>query len=264
MNLKIDNKIKDIIIDKRIGFMGHIIASYPDYNNSLNAALGICESGADFLEIQFPFSDPTADGTAIVEACNDSLNKGFKIEDGFKLVEEVATKTKTIVLIMSYANLIFKYGVERFVRRAVTANASGLIIPDLPIENDEQLNDICKANNIANILLVAPGSDKERIKKISSIGDGFLYTVARRGITGNKTEIDDETKKWLKLVKDNSKLPIAVGFGIQNKEQIKQLKDYCQIVIIGSHFVKIIKEAYQKGDDLKVRLFNETTELLGI
>ncbi len=263
MNLKIDNKLKDIIMDKRIGFMGHIIAGFPDYNESLNAALGICESGADFLEIQFPFSDPTADGATIVTACTEALNNGFKIEDGFRLVEEVSSKSKTIVLIMTYANLIYKYGVEKFIRRAVMANASGLIIPDLPVENDESLNDLCKANNIANILLVAPGSDRDRIRKLSGIGDGFLYTIARRGITGNITEIDDETKKWLKLVKDNSKLPIAVGFGIQTKEQIRQLKDYCQIAIVGSQFVRIIMDAHSKNEDMKLRLFNETTELLG-
>jgi len=262
MNKAINDKVNEIIKNNRIGFMGHIIAGFPNHAESMNAGLGICEGRADFLEVQFPFSDPTADGPIIEGACYQAINNGFTIDSGFKLVKELSLKTNTILIIMTYANIIYKYGIKKFVVKAKESGANGLIIPDIPIENDEGLNTLCNKNNIANILIVTPGSSTERILQLSEIGSGFLYTVARRGITGKKSEIDDETKNYLKKVKDNSKLPIAVGFGIRTNEQIKALKDYCSIAIVGSHFVNIINESYKTGKNIKESLKMEMKNLL--
>lgn len=254
MNKKTNDKIKEIKNSGRIGFMGHVIAGFPDFSSSLQAAMGICEGGSDFLEIQFPFSDPTADGPTIEGACYKALENGFKIKDGFKLIEELNKKSDTIILIMTYANIIFKYGIENFVEKSVDAGASGLIIPDVPIERDEGLNEIASKNRIDNILIATPGDSAERIRELSKAGSGFLYTVARRGITGKKSEFNKEAKEWFELVKNNSTLPIAVGFGIRTKEQIRQLKDYCDIAIMGSHLVNIINDAYQNKKDIKNEL----------
>jgi len=184
--MKIDDKIKEIKKNKKIGFMGHIIAGFPDIETSYQAALGICEAGADFLEVQFPFSDPTADGSTIEGACYESLSNGFKIKNGFEIVKRLTQNVTIPILIMTYSNIVFKYGIEEFVKMAKSSGATGLIVPDIPIDNDENLNIFCKNYDIANIFVVAPGCDGKRIKRLSQTGSGFLYTVARRGITERK------------------------------------------------------------------------------
>ena len=163
---------------------------------------------------------------------------------------------------MSYGNVVFKYGVENFIKSAKESGAKGVIIPDMPVDSDEKINFFCKKYEIDDIIVVAPGADAERIKKISGIGTGFLYTTLRRGITGEKSLINDESRKWLKLVKENSGLPVAAGFGIRSSEQIKELKEYCEIVIVGSHFVNIIRDAFEKKLNIKDALFSETKKLL--
>ncbi|MCX8163738.1 MAG: tryptophan synthase subunit alpha [Candidatus Micrarchaeota archaeon] len=246
MNKKVSEKLKRLNEEKRVGFMGHIIAGFPDYKHSLEAALAICEAGADFLEVQFPFSDPTADGPTIEEACYIAINNGFKVVKGFDLVREITEKTDTVVLIMTYANIVYKFGIERFLKKAKEVGCCGLIIPDFPPEQDEGLIEKAKDFDLDIILIATPGDDESRIKELSNRTTGFLYTVARRGITGKKTEINKEAKEWFSLVKKNATVPIAIGFGINSKEQIDVLKEYCNIVIIGSHFVKVIKDAYEK------------------
>lgn len=261
MNKKIAEKLKNIKAEKRIGFMGHIVAYYPDYKSSLDAGVAICKAGADFLEVQFPFSDPTADGPTIESACYTAIENGFKVENGFKLVEEIVRNSDTAILIMTYANIVYKYGVSDFIQKAKEIGASGLIIPDLPPEEDEGLIEKAESNDIDTILIATPGDDEKRIKELSNKGSGFLYTVARRGITGKKTTIDNDAKEWFTLVRKNSLLPVAIGFGINSKEQIEELKDYCDIVVIGSHFVKIIKDAYEKKKSIKVALIDEINAL---
>lgn len=259
---KISERIQNIKDQNKIGLMGHVIAGYPDIQSSYEAALGICEGGADLLEIQFPFSDPTADGPTIEAACYDSIKRGFTVDKGFELVKKIASETTALVLIMTYANIIYKYGIERFISKAKDSGVQGLIIPDIPIDSDEGLNDLCKKNNIDNILIAAPGASIERIKKLNKSGSGFIYTVIRRGITGKKTEINEEAFEWISTVRENSFLPIAVGFGIQSNEQIKELINKCNIIVVGSHFVRKINRFFYDKKDLKSGMMNETKELM--
>jgi tryptophan synthase alpha chain len=259
---RINEKIINIKKNKKIGFMGHIIAGFPDLKTSLDAALGICEGGADFLEVQFPFSDPAADGPIIESASYQALENGFTIQQGFQLVENLAKKTDTVIFIMTYANIVFKYGIEKFIKKTKETGAKGVIIPDIPLEYDEGLNKACKENEIANIFVAAPGANSERIKRLSNIGEGILYVVVRRGITGKKTELDQTVFNWLNLVKQNSILPIAAGFGIQSKEQIKELEGIADIAVVGSYFTKSIKEAFDKQENVNKKLFDVTKSLI--
>jgi tryptophan synthase alpha chain len=263
MNTEINNAIERIKKTGRIGFMGHVIAGYPNYSSSLEAAIGICQAETDFLEVQFPFSDPAADGPVIESACYEAINKGFTVDRGFKLIKDIHKHVKTPILIMTYANIIFKYGLKKFIEKAKEADAAGLIIPDLPVENDEGMNELCRAKKIANIMIAAPGASEQRVRQLSAAGSGFLYTVARRGITGEKSVINKDAEEWFKLVRANSKLPLAIGFGIRTYEQIKSLEKYCEIAIVGSHLVEIIKKSYEKGLDIRRKLKKATNELLG-
>jgi tryptophan synthase alpha chain len=260
--MKLIDAVKKIKYEKEIGLMGHIIAGYPDTKTSFDAAVGICEAGADFLEIQFPFSDPFADGPTIEEACYKSLENGFTVDKGFEFAKELSSKTTTVILIMTYGNIIYKYGIEKFIIMAKDSGVQGLIIPDIPLESDEGLNALCERHGLVNIMLATPGADAKRIKFLSGNGKGFLYTVIRRGITGKKTEIGKDVDEWLKLVKDNSGLPIAAGFGVQSREQIEFLKGKADIAIVGSYFVKKIKEFHDEKADMKKEMNSITSELI--
>jgi tryptophan synthase alpha chain len=217
----------------------------------------------DFLEIQFPFSDPFADGPIIEGACYTALENGFKIEKGFNLVGEITKASEIPVFIMTYGNIIFKYGIEKFIIKAKENGVSGFIIPDIPPEQDEGLNDLIRKHGLTNILLVTPSCDAKRIKYISGICSGFLYTVMRRGITGKKTDIDHEVNDYLELVKANSSMPIAVGFGIQSKDQIKYLENKADIAIAGSYLVKAISDAYKNKENISEKLKLSLKNLIG-
>ncbi len=228
--------------------MGHIIAGYPSFESSLYAALGICQAGASYLEVQFPFSDPNADGSVIEEACNKSIAQGFKVAQGFKLLHTLSqhinqdNKQPTRLIIMTYANLIFHYGIEAFIKEAKKCGVWGIIAPDLPIESDESLRILAKKHHIRIISLIAPKVSISRIKKIAKISDEIVYVVARAGITGEKTHIDKALFEWIRLIQKHCKKPIALGFGINSYEQVAALKDKVDIIVAGSYFVRFISE----------------------
>lgn len=237
-----------------VQLMGHIIAGYPDFESSLQAALGICHAGASYLEIQFPFSDPNADGVVIEEACNMSLQAGFRSEQGFIFLEKLNIHLKTDLqttkipkmIIMTYANIIFAFGVEAFVKRAAECGVWGIITPDLPFGSDEGLRLYAKKYHITIISLIAPGTSAKRIQKLTKASGELVYVVARTGITGEKTRIDSGLLKWVKFVKKNCKKPIALGFGIQTNEQVEALCGLVPIIVAGSYFVQRI---YELGRD---------------
>ncbi len=259
---KIDEKIDTLKKSNKIGFMGHFIAGYPDIPASLKAAKGICRAGIEFLEVQFPFSDPTADGPAIEGACYKSLENGFTVEKGFEITRKLVATTDAAIIVMTYANIVFRYGVNLFISKVKDVGASGIIIADLPPECDEGIIELCAQNDLRIIQICAPGASAERIRQLSEKGSGFLYTVMRRGITGRKTDISEETTDWLKKVRSNSILPIAAAFGIQSKEQIELLKTKADIAVCGSYFVKKIEEATQNGLDVEEALYKTTKELI--
>ncbi len=243
---KIDSKLEQIRNEGRIGLMGHIIAGFPDIESSYQAAMGIVEGGIDFMEIQIPFSDPTADGPTIEGACYKALASGFKVKDGFALLRKITSSCEIPVLIMTYGNIVYKYGVQKFIEDVKNNGGAGVIIPDIPVESDENLNKYCRDNDIKNIMICAPTTTDQRLKKLSSRGTGFIYTILREGTTGAITNITEQSIERIQKIKSICKLPIAVGFGIRSSEQIKALKGHADIAIAGSYFVKVIEEVTDK------------------
>ncbi|MDE5591589.1 MAG: tryptophan synthase subunit alpha [Helicobacter sp.] len=230
---------------KKTLLMGHIVAGFPDFQKSLDSALGIALGGASFLEVQFPFSDPNADGEIIRVACETSLNANFNTDLGFEFLRELQAKflennAPTKLLIMTYGNILFSYGIERFLSCAKECKIFGLIVPDLSLQNDENLFSLSKKFGLENIALIAPYTPKKRIKQLVENSGKFVYVVARNGITGDRTQISTELLAYIKHVKKYCNKPIALGFGLQNKEQISQLKGVVDIVVVGSAFVKHI------------------------
>lgn len=228
--------------------MGHIVACFPDMQTSLESARGIIAGGAEFLEVQFPFSDPNADGVIIQNACDKALANGFSIQDGFAMVESLHNDAK--IIIVTYANIVYKYGIESFVRKAKNSGAWGIIVPDLLFDNDEHLYQYTQQYHINFIHLITPNTPKERMKHIIAHSSEIVYIVARRGITGQTTDIDSALREYLRDIKDICHKDIALGFGINSKEQITKLDGLADIIVIGSHFVQIIasldtKDAFQ-------------------
>ncbi|QIZ09563.1 tryptophan synthase subunit alpha [Priestia megaterium] len=195
--------------------------------------------GATAIEVGVPFSDPVADGPTIQRAGIRALENGTTLKG---IIAELGKARKDVsvpILLMTYLNPIYSYGIEAFVRDISMAGVDGCIIPDLPIEEEEIITPHLEKAEIELIRLVTLTTPMERIKTISSKGKGFLYTVTIKGITGARNEYDSELNQFLKSVKDVSPIPVLAGFGISNKEQITDLTKYCDGVIVGSKIVDL-------------------------
>ena len=254
---------------KQIALMGHIVAGFPNFDASLEAAFGIALGGAEYLEVQFPFSDPNADGIAIANACEVALKNGFNTDLGFEFLAQLQCKLaqnnlKTKLLIMTYGNILFCYGVKKFLQKARERGIYGLIVPDLSLHNDEKLFKKAKKMGLENIALIAPLTKPKRMKKLSKATGAFVYVVARNGIKGDTTRIDEALLDYIELVKKHCKKPLALGFGIQSKEQIDALRGIVPIAIVGSAFVRHInKVCKDKTERITQSLCVFTKELLG-
>ncbi|RDU63320.1 MULTISPECIES: tryptophan synthase subunit alpha [Helicobacter] len=253
---------------KKIALMGHIVAGFPSFEASLKAALGIAQGGAEYLEVQFPFSDPNADGIAIANACEVALQSGFNTDLGFEFITQLQQKLQqnqlpTKLLIMTYGNILFCYGIQKFLQKAKERGVYGLIVPDLSLDNDEKLFKKAKKLGLENIALIAPLTKPKRMERLSCISGAFIYVVARNGITGDTTQIDESLMRYIELVKKHCKKPIALGFGIQNKEQIDALRGVVQIAIVGSAFVRFIDKVCKEEGEISEKLCAFTKGLLG-
>lgn len=248
MNL-IDQKLKQLKKDKKIGLMTHVVVGYPSLQETVALVKSMAATGVDFVELQIPFSDPLADGPTIMKACEESLRKGTKVRDAFKAMKKLASEVQIPLLFMAYYNTVFRYGVEEFCRDAYTAGASGLIIPDMPIDEEqhEQFYMYAEKYYLYPIHVISPASTEERLKKNAAIAKGFVYCTARQGTTGAKKEIDPALKKYLEKVRSVFSIPIAVGFGISKREHIQVLQKNADIAVIGSAIIDIIAKTSKRN-----------------
>ena len=232
-----------------ITVMAHLVAGYPSDMIALEAARGLAEGGVSYFEIQFPFSDPSADGKAIQTACAEVLSRGYRLDDGFAFVSKLHSLYPSVpVFIMTYANLAWKNGLESFVSRAAVAGASGLIIPDLPFDADEGLDAYCRKHGLASVPVSAPSMTAERIAKLVALGRPYVYAALRAGITGAATEIDEGTLSFLGAVSAGG-TKVLGGFGIRTGGQAKELAPHVHAVVAGSVFVDLIRENAPAGEN---------------
>ena len=226
--------------EERPGYMMHMVAGFPDFDSSIKIAKRILESGADLLEIQIPFSDPIADGPVIASANEIALENGTTVRMSFDIIEELTRISNKPILIMTYFNIVHRYGVETFCKKASDVGVQGLIIPDYPIDEDvgNELILYCKESKLALIQVVASTTKPERMIEISKKATGFVYCMTRTGITGKKTVISPQTIEYLETVRNNCSLPLAVGFGLSEKSQVKALTPYADLMIVGSALIR--------------------------
>lgn len=239
----IDKQLQKIKSTKRIGLMTHVIVGYPSLEETISIVKTMANSGVDFVELQIPFSDPLADGPTIMKACEQSLAQGTKVKDAFAVMKKLTLEVSIPLLFMAYYNTVFRYGVEKFCRDAKESGASGLIVPDMPLDEEqyEHFYAFTKRYRLHTIQVISPASTSDRMKKNAKVANGFVYCTARQGITGAKKELDPTLRAYLKSVKNVIKVPIAVGFGISRKEHINALRKEADIAVIGSAIIDILQ-----------------------
>lgn len=208
---------------------------------TIDLVIEMDKNDVTLVEIGVPFSDPIADGPVIQNAYTKALDEGIKIQDVFNSVKTIREKSQIPIVIMVYFNLVYHKGVRNFVEEARKAGVDGLIVPDIPLEEREELNNYCNKNDIYLIPLVARTS-KDRISKITKNAKGFVYCVSTNGTTGERAKLDNGTTEYLEYVRSIVDIPICIGFGISSKEVVSSVKDYCDGVIVGSAIVKRMSE----------------------
>jgi tryptophan synthase alpha chain len=223
--------------------MTHMVAGYPDRAASLDVARALSDGGCAYLELQFPFSDPTADGPDIQRACAAALAAGFIVSDGFRLAAGIRRFCAAPLFIMSYANLLFTRGIERFIGESRDAGAAGLIVPDLPPDYDEGLFASAAAAGLAAVPVVSPSMSAQRMKRVGSLGVELIYATLRIGTTGSRTTIDAAGLSFLEAVaaaggKPGRPAKVLGGFGISTREQVRSLESHVHAVVVGSALVR--------------------------
>lgn len=234
------NKISDAFNDGK-AFIGFVTAGDPDLNTSKEILLSMSKGGCDLIEVGIPFSDPIAEGPVIQDANIRALKNNVTTDDVFALTQSVSQEVDTPMVFMTYLNVLFKYGYDKFLQKAKNSGICGVIIPDLPYEEKNELQSVAKKYGIEVVSLVAPTSE-DRIKMIAADAEGFIYTVSSMGVTGVRSEIKTDLESITKAIKEVTDVPVAIGFGINTPEQAKKYSHIADGVIVGSAIVKLVAE----------------------
>lgn len=234
------NKISDAFKNGK-AFIGFVTAGDPDLETSREIMIKMAQAGCDLIEIGIPFSDPIAEGPIIQEANLRSLSGGTTTDKVFSLASEVSAEVDIPLVFMTYLNVLFKYGYDKFLDNAKKSGVSGVIIPDLPFEEKAELQSVAQKYDIDVISLIAPTSE-QRIQMIAKEAQGFVYEVSSLGVTGVRSEIKTDLESITRAVKSATDIPVAIGFGISTPEQAKKYSAVADGVIVGSAIVKIIAQ----------------------
>ena len=234
------NKISDAFNDGK-AFIGFVTAGDPDLNTSKEILLSMSNGGCDLIEVGIPFSDPIAEGPVIQDANIRALKNNVTTDDVFALTKSVSQEVDTPMVFMTYLNVLFKYGYDKFLQKAKDSGICGVIIPDLPYEEKDELQSVAKKYGIEVVSLVAPTSE-DRIKMIAADAEGFIYTVSSMGVTGVRSEIKTDLESITKAIKEVTDVPVAIGFGINTPEQARKYSHIADGVIVGSAIVKLVAE----------------------
>lgn len=253
-------RIKKVFEKKNKKLITFTTAGDPDLETSFKIINTIINNGADIIEIGMPFSDPMADGPSIQESNVRSINNGTKITDVFEIVKRVRNINNEIpIILMGYYNSIYNLGINNFTKKCVETGVDGLIIVDLQPEEDSELLNKLKKEEIDLIRLITPTTDKNRLKTILLNSSGFLYYVTITGTTGQKSANLEELEKSINKIRSVSNLPIVAGFGIKNKKDVEDISAYTDGVVVGSSIVNIIKKNIQNKDVMmnEINLFTQ-------
>ena len=234
------NKIRQAFENGK-AFIPFITCGDPDVETTMTCVREMVKSGADLIELGIPFSDPTAEGPVIQGANLRALTGGVTTDRIFEMVRELRGDVAVPMVFMTYANVVFSYGAERFISTCAGIGIDGLILPDLPFEEKEEFLAVCRAHGVALISLIAPTS-ANRVAMIAKEAEGFIYLVSSLGVTGVRSSITTDLGPIIRTIRENTDVPCAVGFGISNPEQAKTMAKEADGVIVGSAIVKLIAQ----------------------
>ena len=244
---KVDEMFCELKNNKKLALMPFIMAGDPNIEITSEILLKLQENGADLIELGIPYSDPLADGPVIQVAASRALKSGTSLRKVIKLLESLKGKLKIPIILFSYLNPLLCFGFEKFCEMASNAGVSGLIVPDLPLEEAYKFSKIVSNHSMDLILLVAPTTPFERMKQISNHTKGFTYLVSVTGVTGERSKMENRVENLISKLKDVNSNPIAVGFGISTSEHVNKVREWgADGVIIGSAFVKRISSSSEK------------------
>ena len=222
-------------------FIAFVTCGDPDLETTAAVVRSAVENGADLIELGIPFSDPTAEGPVIQGANLRALSGGVTTDKVFSLVRELRRDVSVPMVFMTYANVVFSYGAERFISTCHEIGIDGLILPDLPFEEKDEFLPLCKQYGVDLISLIAPTSEN-RIAMIAKEAEGFIYVVSSLGVTGMRSEIKTDLTSIIKVIRENTDTPCAIGFGISTPEQAKKMADLSDGAIVGSAIVKLLEK----------------------
>ncbi|WP_026517742.1 tryptophan synthase subunit alpha [Butyrivibrio sp. MC2021] len=222
-------------------FVAFITCGDPDLETTKKTVIEAANNGADLIELGIPFSDPTAEGPVIQGANLRALTGGVTTDKIFDFVEDLRKEVTIPLVFMTYANVVYSYGSEKFMANCQKVGIDGIILPDLPFEEKEEFDEVCNKYGVDLVSLIAPTSEN-RIAMIAKEAKGFLYIVSSLGVTGTRSEITTDLGSMVKIVKENTDIPCAIGFGISTPEQAERISKLSDGVIVGSAIIKILEK----------------------
>ena len=222
-------------------FIPFITCGDPDLTTTAAAVKAAVQNGADLIELGIPFSDPTAEGPVIQGANLRALNGGVTTPKVFEFVRELRKEISVPIVFMTYANVVFSYGAERFLTSCAEIGVDGIILPDVPFEERNEFLPLCREHGVALISMIAPTSEN-RISMIAKEAEGFLYLVSSLGVTGMRSEISTDLPSIVKVIRENTSVPCAIGFGISTPEQAKKMAGLSDGAIVGSAIVRLLEQ----------------------
>ena len=237
--------------------MTHVVCGYPSFEDNWKELEIMQEFEVDLVELQFPFSEPSADGPLFVKANQDAINNGVHVQDCFDFMKKVTETFSFKVVMMGYFNTIFKTGQEQFLQLLKDAGGHGFIVPDLPIEEANLLHEKARELSLSPIVLMTPTNSDQRLATLAKSADGFIYTVARKGVTGTDTDMSHDLAEFLKRCKQHTELPLAVGFGVSEAKDIQFIGEHADIAVVGTAALK----AWESNREIGLRSFFQ--QLLG-
>lgn len=238
----LENYIRERLQERDILLMTHIVLGYPSFADSLRLIETMVQAGVDIMELQIPFSEPIADGPVILKTNQAALERGATVAQCFDTARQAASRFPIPFLFMSYYNILFKYGVDRFAAAARDSGIRGAIVPDAPLEEGEEYLAAMDAHSLDPIFIFAPNSSDVRMRQIAARARGFVYCVARKGVTGQQTDFSRDLEAYLARCRAATDLPLALGFGVKDKADVDFLRGKADIAVIGSQTIRVLNE----------------------
>jgi tryptophan synthase alpha chain len=236
----LESYLKKRLKETEILLMTHIVIGYPTFEDSLQLTATMVDAGVDLMELQIPFSEPIADGPVILHANQKALTGGATVKKCLDFAARVAGKFPIPFLFMSYYNILFKYGVAEFAAKTAGCGLKGAIVPDLPPEEGTQYVEAMAANKLAPIFIFSPTTDDARMRLIADHARGFVYCVARKGVTGLDTAFSSQLEHYLSRCRAATDLPLALGFGVKDRADVQFLKGKADIAVIGTRTLNLM------------------------